>query len=348
MGKTSPVLATLFCAGVAVWATNAGAQQTNAAKGAGTSRNAAQTSAEEDAQPSALTVGALQIAPDARLSATSVAVEISTERIVYTYGFKNGASTNVDMLATVSMPTLEATDDEKAAPQLPKREASNPVGLKVMSGGDPIPTKAHVNASALGVNRLSELNTAKIPLLPFGAETARALRDLPADAVVKLAQLGLVSRFDGAKPNEPVAPAWTLNVVREMLISLPPNAETAVNVSFAPIRADFQIGKGDDDELNSMKEDFCVSAKTLAALRSRLKSGGAWQVSELSIDVDGPSDQIDAPAASISVRKPQPEAVVAFCGANEKTLAADIVTGAAPDDNEDGELHVMLFTPLDR
>ncbi len=349
MDKTSRVLATLLCAGMTALAANAQAQQMNAMKDSAGKQKppAASQTEEEPSQPPALAVGALQIAPDAKLSVTSMAIEVALDRVTYAYGFRNGRPTPIDMLATVSMPTFNAADDD-GAPRLPGREATNPVGLKVTNGADTVPSKAHVDASALGINRLAELSAAKIPLLPFGPETARALRELPAETVTRFTQLGLILPPDPAKPNEPVSAAWSLDVVREMQISLPPNVETMVKLSFAPIRADFQIRKGEEDELDGLKDDFCASAKTLAALRSRLKSGGAWQVSELAVDVDGPSEQIDTPAVALSVRKPRPDAIVVFCGANEKTLASDIVTGAMPEDAQDSELHIMLFTPTDR
>jgi hypothetical protein len=56
-------------------------------------------------------------------------------------------------------------------------------------------------------------------------------------------------------------------------------------------------------------------------------------VTEISLADDAPG-RIDSPAATISVQKPKPDAVIAFCGMDEKTASKASVLGVAPDDND--------------
>jgi hypothetical protein len=331
---------------VAAFALGANAQASKSTQDSSLQKSAAGSDSNDDDQPPALAVGALQISTDAPLKVTAMAIEVATDRIAYSYGLKNDRSSALDLLGTVTMPTLDASGEDKA-PQLPKPEASNPVGLKVATSAGPIATKAHAKAWALEMNRQAELAAAKIPLLPFGPETAQAIKDSPAEVIAKLKRLGLIAPRDRAKPNDAYEPSWSLDVTREMEISLPANAETSLNVSFEPIRSDYELGKENDDDLDELKSEYCLSASTLAKLRARMKSGASWQVSELAVDVSAPSPAFETPAATISVRKPSQNAIVAFCGVDEKTLGADVVAGAPPDDIEDGELHLLIFTPAD-
>ncbi|ARN80182.1 DUF4424 family protein [Methylocystis bryophila] len=335
MNKTSRVFATLLCASMTGFILNAQAA---------TSKLAADDS---DEQPPALAVGALQVSTDAPLTVTAMSIEVTADKIAYSYGFKNERSTAIDMLGTVTMPTLDASGQDDA-PQLPRLDAGNPVGLKVATSAGPIATKAHAKAWALEMNRQAELAAANIPLLPFGSETIKALQDAPADVIAKLKRLGLIAPRDPAKPTEAYEPAWSLDVTRELDISLPANAETRVNLAFSPIRSDYELAQENDDDLDELKGEYCLSPSTLARLRARMKSGAGWQVSELAVDVSAPSTAFSAPAATLSVRKPSENAIVAFCGADEKTLGAETVAGLAPDDIEDGELHILIFSPADR
>lgn len=348
MTKTS--LIALITAAVALGAASASAQQLRpGAPGPNQAPNQAPKAAaqpeQDDPVPVALTVGALQIAADARLALAAMSIDIAADKMLYTYQFKNNATAALDLAASVAMPTLEASADGSEAWTLPVREAENPVGLTVSVGDAVLPAKAHVTATALGVNRLAELKAAHLPLIPVGKGLAKALAELTPETAASLAQIGLVSPRDPAKPNQPIKAAWSLDVTRAFQVGLPAGATTAVKVAFAPVKAEYTVEKGDEEGLDDLKDDYCLSARTLAGVRARLKSGGAWRVTELVVDADGPSNFIATPAVSLTVQKPRPDAIVSFCGINEKAAAGNIVTGAVPDDNEDGDVRIMIFTP---
>ena len=58
---------------------------------------------------------------------------------------------------------------------------------------------------------------------------------------------------------------------------------------------------------------------------------------------DAPARWLNGPAATLSVQKPKPDAVVAFCGIDEKTAGKPTVLGVAPDGNEG--IRVVIFEP---
>ena len=66
-------------------------------------------------------------------------------------------------------------------------------------------------------------------------------------------------------------------------------------------------------------------------------------MTDISLADDAPAHWIDSPNPTLSVQKPTPDAIVAFCGMDEKTASRSIVLGVAPDDN-DG-IRVVIFQP---
>jgi hypothetical protein len=74
-----------------------------------------------------------------------------------------------------------------------------------------------------------------------------------------------------------------------------------------------------------------------------LKNGGAWQVTELSVASDAPNNWNDSPNPTLSVQKPEPGSIVAFCGMDEKSAGKPVALGTAADDSQD--IRVVIFAP---
>jgi len=291
-----------------------------------------------------LTVGALQIGslPDLEIAGFDISVAANT--VSYSYYLKNNAAADLAVTAAVALPELQASADGSETWTLAANDADNFVGLTVTAAGAPVPTKAEIHAYALGIDRLAELEADHLPPIPFGAEADKALGALAPEAADRLAALGVVSPRDPKEPKAPVTPDWTLNVVRTWRQVLPPGKTTPVVVKFVPVAAHYRLAKGDEDDVADLKDDLCLKPPVLAALQSRLKSSGAWAVTDLSLADDPPARWIDSPAATLSVQKPKPDAIVAFCGMDEKTASKPTVLGTAPDEN-DG-IRIVIFEPV--
>jgi hypothetical protein len=292
---------------------------------------------------SSLVVGALQIGSAASLVVAGVDINVASDSIVYSYFFKNTGTAELDVAATVSLPELQASSDGCETWALAANDPENPVGLTITAAGAPVTTKAEVHANALGVDRLAEIKADHLPLIPFGAELDKALAALSPEAADRLAALGVVSPRDPAQPKEPVTPDWSLNVVRSWRQALPPGKTTPVVVKFSPIKAQYVIAKGDQEDLDDLKDEVCLKPPVLSALQSRLKGNGAWKVTDMSIAADLPAHWIDSPRPTFSVQKPKPDAIVAFCGMDDKTASRPTVVGAAPEDSE--EVRIVMFEP---
>jgi hypothetical protein len=292
---------------------------------------------------SSLAVGALQIGSVPGLEVAGFDISVATNGVVYSYYFKNVGTADLTVAATLTLPELSASTDGTQTWALPKHEPENFVDLSVTAAGSPVPTKAEVHASALGLDRLAEIKAEHLPLIPFGADVDKALAALSPEAADRLAALGIISPRDPAQPKEPLTADWSLNVVRSWRQVLPAGKTTPIVIKFVPVAAHYHLVKGDEDDLNDVKEELCLKPPMLNTLQSRLKGNGAWNVTDISLADDAPARWIDSPAATLSVQKPKPDAIVAFCGMDEKTAGKPTVLGTAPDEN-DG-IRIVIFEP---
>ena len=290
-----------------------------------------------------LTVGALQVGSVSGLEVAGFDISVATNSVVYSYYFKNSGTADLTVAATLSLPELSASTDGTETWTLPKHDAENFVDLTITAAGAPVTAKTEVHANALGVDRLAEIKAEHLPLIPFGPEIDKALVALSPEAAERLAALGIISPRDLAQPKEPMTADWSLEVVRSWRQTLPAGKTTPIVVKFVPVTAHYRLVKGDEDDLNDVKDELCLKPPVLSALQARLKGNGAWNVTDISLADDAPARWIDSPAATLSVQKPKPDAIVAFCGIDEKSAGKPTVLGTAPDQN-DG-IRVVIFEP---
>jgi Domain of unknown function (DUF4424) len=292
---------------------------------------------------SSLTVGALQVGSAANLALAAFDIHVERDSVVYSYFFKNTGSAEVAVTAAVSLPELTASGDRSETWVLSVNDPENPVGLTITAAGAAVTTTAHVHADALGFDRLAEIKAEHLPLIPFGPEIDKALAALSPEAADRLAALGLISPRAGAQKSPPTAD-WSLSVVRTWRAILPAGKTTPIVVKFSPVKAQYRMAKGSEQDLEDMKDDICLKPPMLSALQARLKTKGVWKVTDISLSVEAPSSSLDNPKRTLSALKPTAEAIVTFCGLDEKTAGKQTVLGTVPDDNN--ELRVVIFEPV--
>jgi hypothetical protein len=66
-------------------------------------------------------------------------------------------------------------------------------------------------------------------------------------------------------------------------------------------------------------------------------------VTDISIDTEAPAHWIASPNPTLSVQKPTANAIVAFCGMDDKTASKPAVLDVAPDDDDD--IRIVIFEP---
>lgn len=288
-----------------------------------------------------LTVGALQIASVPNLEVAGFDIGVATNSVTYSYYFRNTATADLAATATVSLPELQASADGSETWTLPATDPDNFIGLTIAAAGAQLPTKAEIHAYALGVDRLAELKADHLPVIPFAPTSTRRLAHFCRRPPAGLPRLALFRHVIRRSPSYRQRPDWTLSVVRSWRQILPPGKTTAIVVKFVPVSAHYRMAKGDEQDLNDMKDEVCLKPQALGILQSRLKGDGAWNVTDVSLAADAPAHWIDSPPATLSVQKPKPDAIVAFCGMDDKTASKPAVLGATPNDND--KIRIVIF-----
>lgn len=307
-----------------------------------------QSAASDAPTSSALVVGALQIASDADLVVAGFDLRVATDTVVYSYVFKNAGGNELALTASIVLPQLRDGAGDEDTFALASNDPNNPIGLSVTSGGAPTPTKPEVHAYALGLDRLAEIKAEHLPLMPLGPDAQKAIAALTPAAADRLAALGVLSPRDPAQPSAPRTADWSLETVHSWRQTLPPGKTTPVVVKFTPIKAEYRLVEEDAQEIDDMTDEVCLTPAVMAALKGRLKGANAWKVSDLALSIEPPAQWVDNPGLTVSVQKPRPNAIVAFCGMDEKTGASSPVLGAPLSDNDSGEIRVLIFEPAVR
>ena len=304
-----------------------------------------QVDEEEAPTPAPLTVGSMAIASDAALSIENMAVDVAVDRVSYAYKVRNKGPSKLSLSASVAFPDLEVNNEGTTVYNLPTQNADNVVGLAVQSNGQPLPTTAYMQAIALGIDRLADLKAESMPLIPFGAAIDEALSGAKPETLQKLEGLGLLTPRDPAEPDTPIIADWSLHVVRGWIQIVEPNSTTDVVVSFAPIKAVYTIEAASLAGFDALKQQACLTPQIMAAAKALVTAKGATaDVADITLANDGPARWLDNPAASVAVRKPAPDSVVAFCGMDAATAGQGVVKGTMPGSSEAAGLRVLIFT----
>ena len=312
---------------------------------AGTTGTAASEQDEEGPTPAPLMVGALAIASDADLAIQRMALDVSVDRVTYTYGFQNKGKNELKLATSVSMPDLEVNTEGTTIYNLPSNVAENPVGLAVTASGTPVATNVSMQALALGVDRLADLKAGNLPLLPFGAEIDKALAGTTPEALAKLVALGLVTPRDQAEPDTPLLADWTLHTVHSWMQTLPAGATTEVKVTFQPVKAVYGVRADGLPGFEALKDQVCLTPQILTAAKALLKTkDDQLEVDDLTLANDGPARWLDNPPGTVSVTKPKPDSVVAFCGMTAATAGQPVVQGKLPGSADAPGLRVLIFS----
>ncbi len=318
---------------------------------------------EEDTPTQApLTVGSMAIASDSALVIEGMAVDVGTDRIAYAYRLRNKGTAKLALTASVALPDLEVNNEGTTIYALPSSTAENPVDLKVKSDDKPLATTPLIQAIALGLDRLAVLKEENLPLLPFGEAIDKALAAAKPDTLSKLEQLGLVTPRDPAQPDTPVIADWSLHNVLTWTQPIEAGAATNVVVSFAPIKATYTVDAPGLGGFDVLKEQACLTPQIMAAAKGLVKAqaptatktaagaapspppAATIEVVDITLANDGPARWLDNPAATVAVRRPKPNSVVAFCGMDAATANQPVVKGTMPGSSEAGGLRVLVFS----
>ncbi len=329
--------------------------------------HAAAPEADEEEDPptqAPLTVGSMAIASDSALAIEGMAVDIGVDKVAYAYRLHNKGAAKLSLAASVAMPDLEVNNEGSTVYALPAQSAGNPVNLAVSADDKPLDVTPVTQALALGIDRLATLKAENLPLIPFGEAVEKALAATKPDALARLEQQGLVTPPDPAQPDTPVIADWSLHTVVGWTQPIEPNAVTNVVVSFTPIKATYAVDASNLNGFDALKAQVCLTPQIMAAAKALVKGKAAGaaagaaktqlaagattattiEVDDITLANDGPARWLDNPAATVAVRRPKPNSVVAFCGMDAASANQPVVKGTMPGSGEAAGLRVLIFS----
>ena len=296
-----------------------------------------------------LGVGPLHIASSADLDVEKIDVHVTLGAVATSYSLKNKGRVALDLVASFAIAGIQAVAEDGEPWSLPATTPENPIGLAVAADGAPIATAVDLKAYALGVDRRAAITAAHLPLLPFGQATAQALAGMEPAKLAELSSMGVVSPSDPRHAERPAIADWTLVVVHSWRQPLPAGKTTTLTVKYTPLRAETRFHHADALDLEDLKDEACLTPAQLVAAQDELKSpGSALAVSEIALVNEPPTRWLDSPAASLSVTKPRPDAIVAFCGMDAATTDQPIVSGSELGGADPRDFRILFIEPTTR
>jgi hypothetical protein len=309
---------------------------------------AAPDKADEDDEAPAqapLTVGSMAIASDSALAVEAMAVDIGIDQVTYAYRLHNKGAAKLSLAASVALPDLEVNNEGSTVYALPAQTPENPINLTVKSDDKPVALTVNTQAIALGVDRLAALKAENMPLLPFGDAIDKALSSAKPESLTRLEQLGLVTPRDPTQPDTPVIADWSLHTVLSWTQDIAPSATTNVVVAFAPVKATYTVDAASLSGFDALKQQVCLTPQIMSAAKALVKGKGATiSVADITLANDGPARWLDNPVATVAVRRPTPNSVVAFCGMDAATANQPVVKGKMPGSDAAAGLRVLVFS----
>ena len=303
---------------------------------------------EEEDQPTQapLTLGSMAVASDPALQVEGMAVDVALDHVGYAYKLHNKGKAKLSLAASVALPDLEVNTETNNIYELPTQTAENPEKLEVKANDKPVATTPYVQAIALGIDRSADLKAQGMPLIPFGEATDKAIASAKPEQLAKLEALGLVTPRDPSQPDTPVIADWSLHVVQGFTLAMDPDAVTNVVVGFQPVKATYRVDAASLAGFNALKDQVCLTPQVMTSVKGLVKAKGAViAVADITLANDGPARWLDNPVATVAVRKPQPNSVVAFCGLDAASAGKPVVTGKMPASDQAAGLRILIFSP---
>lgn len=294
-----------------------------------------------------LAVGSLQMASNADLVVEKIDIDVGVDQVAASYTLRNKGAADLSLAADVAIHGLQAARDSGEIWSLPAAAPENPVGLTVAANGAPVVLRTEVRAFALGVDRQAEIAAAHLPLLPFAPEMDKTLAALSPQTFNELSALGIVTPRDPSQPDRKPMADWSLDIVYSWRQTLPAGKITVVTVKYAPLKAEAIYRKADALDIEDLKDEACLTPETIAAAQGKLKSAAsALKATEIALVNEPPIRWFDAPIPTVSVRKPNADAIVGFCGMEAKSADPAIVRGTEEQGQDPRDFRVLIFEPI--
>ncbi len=307
----------------------------------------------------ALGAGGLVFVQNDAISMVSEDLSISEKEVRVRYVFRNTSDKDVRTLVAFPMPDMAYSEQETS---IPNPEADNFLDFHTSVNGAPVTASIERRVIALGLERTALLQEFKVPLMPFGQATVKALDALPDAQKQKLLELGLVriDEYDAGKGWERhLTPLdWTLKTTYFWTQTFPAKSDLVVEHRYRPsvgMSVGTMLGTKTKDadflrELRNMDETFCIDGafKSAVARVPRLQGSDTPALSEARISYilktggnwAGPIGDF-----TLTIDKGAPENLISFCGTGVKKIGPTTFQMRAKDFFPQSDLNILILKP---
>lgn len=297
-----------------------------------------------------LGAGGLRLTVNSGVAMVSEDLKIAVGGIEIAYVFRNGGDAPVTTLVAFPLPLLPAgaPDIADALPQ--EDDPLNFVGFTVAVDGKPVTPAVDQRASVLGVDITDRLKADGVPLNPFVRQEARAaLAGLPKDKRAFYERNGLAV-WSG---DDPLSVQWDVATSFYWQQTFPAGKPVAVAHRYMPVSGSGLMTAGDlaaPERVADLRQAFCLTDQDLERLRGWVAPAKSGQVAQLQratvqyvlrtgANWAGPIGQF-----RLTVVKPAPDALMAFCVPAGLTRSADGTVFEAKDFVPQSDLAILFVS----
>lgn len=266
-----------------------------------------------------LEAGGLRLTVNSGAAMVSEDLRISPHVIDISYVFRNTGDTPVTTLVAFPLPLLPAGDPE-IADALPREgDPLNFVGFTISVDGQPVTPAVEQRASVLGLDITDRLKADGVPLNPFAGPAAHAaLARLPKDKRDFYVHNGLAV-WSG---EEPLSVQWDVATSFYWQQVFPPGKDVKVLHRYLPVSGAHLMRAADlaaPGAVEALRRRYCIADADLERLRHWLtpRPGGtppqALRASVHYVLRTGANWAGPIGTFRLTVAKPAPDAIVAFC-----------------------------------
>lgn len=303
-----------------------------------------------------LGAGGLVLSRSDAIAMESEDLFISMDRIEVDYVFRNRSDEDVE--AVVAFPMPDIAGNPWSMPAIPLDAQDNFLGFEVRVDGRTLTPLLEHRAVAVGIDVTDDLQSAGVPLYPFGDAAKEALARLDAATVKDFLDRGIVviDEFDaGAGWQRVVTPFWTLRSTYWWRTLFPAGKAVVVWHRYRPgVGASagltfFYEGRFQGDEYASHKTRFCMDdAFERAILKIAKDAKGDWPplmehriAYVLTTGGNWAGGAIDR--FTLTVDKGDPGNLVSFCGEGVKKIGPTTFRMTKEDFYPERDLDILIL-----
>lgn len=234
-----------------------------------------------------LAAGGLVFVSSDHVAMQSEDLFLSASKVKVDYVFHNDGDKDVTSVVAFPMPDVEGNGDFMI--DVPDETHDNFMDFSVTADGQPIAFDIDRHAFAAEVDITGLLTAARVPLLPYGAATSKALAQLPKEKLLDFKARGMIVDMSGNgtfADADSIVPVWRLKTTYWWRMTFPAGRDVHVSHVYKPSVGStaglnfvaYQGKRFSGEAFETASRRYCFDDGFIAAVGSRLDAAGKDEV----------------------------------------------------------------------